>query len=315
MLTLRGSISGTSAQWVDAGSSGIEVTATPAGGYHFVKWSDNVMNPSRNDLSASAPISVTDLFEDDIPPQGALNTLSDTTIAAPSVNLPFTAQDIDGSGVANMNLWVKVQGSSSLVLSGLSQWGESGTFNYTFTAGDGRYEFATQSYDAAGNVETAPLSSDVSILVNIEPNSDFTQTLSASGGIFIFPMTNAIDIQINISDASIGGTITVSRVEGDIAPSGYDSDKLIDERLDITSLGLGSGWTATLIWNFDPSNNTIGADIDTLYQFDEPGIYKNIFTITPSVSTITVSGITSFSQWYAGAFQYPSSVSDWNILK
>jgi alpha-tubulin suppressor-like RCC1 family protein len=58
-----GSVTGTSPQTVEHGSDGSEVTAVPDVGYHFVKWSDDVMTESRTDTNVTDDISVTASFE------------------------------------------------------------------------------------------------------------------------------------------------------------------------------------------------------------------------------------------------------------
>ena len=60
----NGSISGTSPQTVNHGSNGTEVMAVPNIGYHFVKWSDDVMTESRTDTNVTADITVTANFEE-----------------------------------------------------------------------------------------------------------------------------------------------------------------------------------------------------------------------------------------------------------
>ncbi|MDP8266491.1 MAG: hypothetical protein P9M07_06035, partial [Candidatus Aceula meridiana] len=61
-----GSISGPTPQTVNYGQDGQEVVAVPDVGYHFVKWSDNVMTPERKELNVQADITVTAYFEIDI---------------------------------------------------------------------------------------------------------------------------------------------------------------------------------------------------------------------------------------------------------
>jgi hypothetical protein len=58
----HGSISGTTPQTVNYGSSGTEVTAVPDTGYSFVSWSDGYSLPSRTDTNISTNISVTANF-------------------------------------------------------------------------------------------------------------------------------------------------------------------------------------------------------------------------------------------------------------
>ena len=58
----NGSISGTSPQTVNYGSSGSAVTATAASGYQFSNWSDGVLTATRTDTNVSSSISVTANF-------------------------------------------------------------------------------------------------------------------------------------------------------------------------------------------------------------------------------------------------------------
>lgn len=57
-----GSISGTATQTVKLGASGTLVSAVPAKGYHFVKWSDDVKMSARVDANVKNNIAVTATF-------------------------------------------------------------------------------------------------------------------------------------------------------------------------------------------------------------------------------------------------------------
>ena len=61
----QGSVTGANPQVVDYGTDGTAVTAVPAAGYHFVKWSDGVTTASRTDTNVTADKSVTASFEVD----------------------------------------------------------------------------------------------------------------------------------------------------------------------------------------------------------------------------------------------------------
>jgi len=65
-----GSITGTTPQTVNHGASGTAVTAVAATGYHFLKWSDNVMTASRTDTSVTGNINVVAVFAS---PEGAIH--------------------------------------------------------------------------------------------------------------------------------------------------------------------------------------------------------------------------------------------------
>ncbi len=58
----NGSISGTTPQSVNHGSSGTAVTAVPNVGYHFASWSDGVVTATRTDTNVTGAISVTANF-------------------------------------------------------------------------------------------------------------------------------------------------------------------------------------------------------------------------------------------------------------
>ena len=58
----NGTISGTSPQTVNHGSSATTVTAVPATGYHFVSWSDGVGTAARRDTNVTASKTVTASF-------------------------------------------------------------------------------------------------------------------------------------------------------------------------------------------------------------------------------------------------------------
>ena len=71
----NGSISGTTPQTVNHGTSGSAVTAVPATGYSFVNWSDGVLTAARTDTNVTADLSVTANF--------AINTYTLTYISGP----------------------------------------------------------------------------------------------------------------------------------------------------------------------------------------------------------------------------------------
>jgi hypothetical protein len=58
-----GSIAGSAVQSVEHGSDGEAVTAVPAAGHYFTEWNDGVTTPQRQELSVSADLDVTALFE------------------------------------------------------------------------------------------------------------------------------------------------------------------------------------------------------------------------------------------------------------
>ncbi|MGO4545827.1 InlB B-repeat-containing protein [Paenibacillus sp. 2TAB23] len=59
---MNGSLEGSTSQTVNHGASGATVTAVPAAGYHFVSWSDGVLDAARTDSSVSNHIQVSASF-------------------------------------------------------------------------------------------------------------------------------------------------------------------------------------------------------------------------------------------------------------
>jgi uncharacterized repeat protein (TIGR02543 family) len=86
----NGKITGTASQTVNHGTDGTAVTAEPDTGYHFVKWSDNVMTASRTDSNVTGNISVTASF--------AINTYTVTFTAGAGGTISGTSPQTIASG-------------------------------------------------------------------------------------------------------------------------------------------------------------------------------------------------------------------------
>ena len=106
----NGTITGTSPQTVNYNASGSAVTAVPATGYHFVKWSDDSTVNPRTDASVTANISVTASFAIDqytitssAGANGSIDPMGDTTKDYGSSQL-FTATPTTGYEVDKWTL-------------------------------------------------------------------------------------------------------------------------------------------------------------------------------------------------------------------
>jgi len=110
----------------------------------------------------AAPGSADDSIVRDATEPGSSASIASTLTNLGTVTVGFTSSDA-GSGISSTELFVKAPAAGSFASTGLTQTGTSGNFVYTFGAGDGTYEFYTRATDAAGNVETAPVSADDSI--------------------------------------------------------------------------------------------------------------------------------------------------------
>ncbi|MCC5877847.1 MAG: InlB B-repeat-containing protein [Candidatus Sumerlaeia bacterium] len=304
----NGSLEGNPTQQVDHGSNGSAVEAIPDTGYHFVQWSDESTENPRTDTNVTGNISVTAQFADITAPLSQLLPLEDEVLVGESVVLDFTSSD-QGSGVSTTELYVKTPGETGFVATGLVESGESGSFVYTFTNGNGVYAFATVATDVADNTESIPAEADVVLIVSVEENTPVTITVESADSTTTFPMTADLNIVISIEGADPGATITVSRETGNVAPEGMDADKLIDEFLTITGIGLGTGWTATITWTFAPESiEFFTGDLDTVFQVNG-NIVTGVYHVTTDGNTITITNVSSFSEWYAG--NNDASADDW----
>lgn len=294
------------------GADGDEVTATALPGSVFAGWSDGVMDASRTDRRVGNDLVVTALFDDVEPPISSLMQPARDTVVGTEVSLAFTATD-NASGVDSTTLYVLPPGGSSFVATGSSAPGTGGTLVYQVEHGSGYYGFATRAIDNAGNEEAPPVSPDFLLIVNTMENGPLSLPLTSSDGITTFPMTNDLDVLIDLSSADLPSTVTVQRIPGNTSPSGeYDADKLLDEYLVLSGEGLGIGWSATITWNFDPANAVgIAGELDTVFQFDGSTLL-NVYPVIPSGNRLVIPGVTSLSEWYAG--DATSQVSDWLML-
>src|SRR5437763_8712330 len=90
----NGTISGTSPQIVNCGTSGMAVTAVPNTGYHFVNWSDSSTQNPRTDANVMLDISVTANF--------AINTYTLTYTAGANGTISGTSPQIVNCGTSGM---------------------------------------------------------------------------------------------------------------------------------------------------------------------------------------------------------------------
>jgi len=105
-------------------------------------------------LSTESSIVVTPEAPSDTEPPTSLIT-SAPAYGNGELSIPWTASD-DVSGVASAELWYKKEAEGEWLNTGISQTGNSGTFAFTPSDGDGNYYFSAQAIDKAGNVETDP---------------------------------------------------------------------------------------------------------------------------------------------------------------
>ncbi|MCB2154986.1 choice-of-anchor D domain-containing protein [bacterium] len=231
-----------------------------------------------------------------------LDPFTDYTFAGTQISLPFTATGLGGDDVTSVSLYVKVPGSTSFVDTGLFELADSGVFNYTLANGNGEYQFATASSDASGHTEPTPTIAEVIILANTTLGGVFVQSTGSSNQSYIFPMTPGQDAVIWLESANAGGQFSVQRSTPLVPPTGFSSYSLIDEYLTINegTPSLGTSWNATIYWQIDPASDDLLPDpIEYVYQF-EGGSFLAQYPVALVDNTLTIGGVTDFSEWYAG---------------
>ena len=172
----NGSIVGTSPQTVNSGANGTLVTATPASGYHFVSWSDNILTATRTDVNITADITVTATFSATTTSSSKKKSETGTTpTAAPVSNdAPATATGpISASftpptdNVAGSAITFDASSSTSDKKIVKYEWdfGDGATSNDIKTDHDykspGRYTVTLTVTDLAGNKNTTTQTVDV----------------------------------------------------------------------------------------------------------------------------------------------------------
>jgi uncharacterized lipoprotein YddW (UPF0748 family) len=217
-----------------------------------------------------------------------------------------------GSSVATASLFVrKDNGSWSNAGSILS-----GSLNYTPIDGIGFYDFYVVPTDAAGNSRTIPDGASFPDATTLYVPQENNATLPVTSGQTVtFPMTDALNIVIDFTNATIGGPVQVVRTVGAPTPLGLNASRLINEWLSLTGTFTG---TVNITWNYaSTSADSLVLPINTVFQI-------NGLTITPhpnaglgttvsfGTNSATINGATSFSDWFIG--NDSASVADWYSL-
>jgi len=160
-----------------SGSFSYIVSDPGAQTYYFaICAEDNVGNVSPLPSGAGQAATVfSNVPQDTIAPTtGALNVPAVTKTSP--IRITYSGvQDEGGSGLKRVVLWAKVNGGSWLS-TGLSSTQASGSFSYTPSAGDGRYEFALRAEDNAGNMSPAPSGAGAPCLFDTTPPAVSTVT-------------------------------------------------------------------------------------------------------------------------------------------
>lgn len=248
-----------------------------------------------------APLTIPDTEA----PTSSLDAVAQAEIVGTSADLTFTSADTGGSGVASVALFVRTPGAGSFVNSGLTPSGN--TFTYTF-AQSGLYEFYTVATDGAGNVESAPGTPDVTMVVNTTPNGALTLPFSSIAPTRTFPMESGLEVAITFNNVLSPGTLTVSRATNASGASaaGLATDRLLDQSWSLSAAGGLTFDNATIAFRYNPAligGSVAESQLNTVFRVN--GTVVTVYT-GPSVTfdtandLVTVTGVTGFSDWYIG---------------
>jgi len=187
----NGTIAGISPQTVNQGASGTTVTAVPSTGYHFVKWSDDIVTAARTDINVTMNVNVTATFAIDTftitPSTGSNGSISPSTtqIVDYGSNLTFTISPSTGCHVSS----ILVDGAPATLT----------TAAYAFTnVTAGHTIAATFAIDMYTIVASADLGG------NISPSGNVTVNHGASQSFTINPGTGYHVLDILVDGSSVG---------------------------------------------------------------------------------------------------------------
>ena len=121
--------------------------------------------------SGTVVVTVTDAD----PPASSTSAPASSTSA--SFVITYTA--LNGTGVADVELWGKGPGDTEFFLEDTDTTPDSPKLNYTAPLGNGTYEFYTQATDNPGEYEDAPATPDSTTVLNIPDIDPPTSSASA----------------------------------------------------------------------------------------------------------------------------------------
>lgn len=254
---------------------------------------------------------------DTTPPETTL-TAAAPAIQGTQVELDYTVSD--ANAIAATTLLVKAPGATEFSDSGVSP--VAGSFIYT-AAESGTFEFAAISEDAAGNVETPGGANLATVLVNTVENGPFAQEVAPGSDVtVVFPLAPGFSVTMTFDTISEGGTIEITRIPGDgnAAALGLDPERLAGQYFTITTSGGLTFDLATIAFELDEAlfgSELAGVAAVTTVYVVRGGILSEVgggdVVVDGGESTVTVSGVTGFSDWYFG--DATSGVEDWTLLQ
>lgn len=243
---------------------------------------------------------------DTLPPISACS--SPAFVIGGQVFVSVTQIDGTGSSIQSLNLWARKDDGAWFVIGDISGF----SLNWS-PPSSGRYFFQTVAIDATANAEPIPSGTtgtgDSSTVYNSVENGPVSITPAAGESITI-PMSSQARVKLNFAAAVPQGAVVVDRSvpEANVPPALPEAD-LINESLSITGAFTG---TVAMEWTYDPLSDDFLGQIPSRVYRSTGG---SVTTFTPSVNgtTLTVNGITGFSDWFAGRQVQTTGGSLWSI--
>ena len=250
----------------------------------------------------------------DATPPSAMASSPATKVGG-DINGTYSAGDTGGSGLREVVLHARKDASAWASAGTVT----GGTFATVPAAGDGEYFFHAVATDNAGNVSPVPLDDSdpgqASTLYNEVPNSDFTRAVATEPSVaLLFPMKDGgVNVQVTLAGVTAPGTLTVSRTENNTNGASIDPATLIGQRWTITPAGGLAFGSATLMFTYEESllNSLPESAITAAYEVDGTAFTMHACMVDTTANTATVTGVTSFSDWYLG--NSTARVGDWTL--
>ena len=242
----NGSISGTTPQTVNSGTTGSAVTAVANSGYHFVIWSDNVTTANRTDNNVTGNINVTASFAEDTTNGGGG---SPTPPPTPPTITGVVVDGTTGTNISNVTATVNTA--------------NDGTDTVTMNA--------TQTMKLKQPDGTVSPITDTS-KVAITSSTGAAVPVAADGTVQVSSLAKGTDNNFNISyDLGNGQKIIMGTMNITVDSSGNVTltTTLIDPYGIITDAATGkiiSGVNVTLYYADTDQNKAAGKTPDTVVQ-------------------------------------------------
>ncbi|MBI1292035.1 hypothetical protein GC173_12455 [bacterium] len=186
--------------------------------------------------------------------------------------------------------------------------------------GDGLYAVRVFAADPAGNLGTIPFPGLIThpgvyrVTFNSSAGTPLQLTVAAGTSV-TFPLSATSFVTIDGTNLSADELITLQRISPlGTVPTSISAVDLISEYLQISSATPLNG-TVDLTWQFDPAADAaLTNPVNTVYRFSA-GVLSGTFAVTPSGpdgNILTVTGVSAFSDWYAG--DNTTGVTGWGLL-